>query len=87
MSIEINGREYRREDLDQAFELVADPTDWRAPIDKVITMPDVIYGATIKAAVEFFTATPARIKLLSINCGKPSVRIQSIGYRAGPAGP
>lgn len=64
-----------------AFALVADPDDWRKPIDAIIPtdrLTDVI------KAIHYFTAvTEATVTV------QPDgrFRVKSIGYRMGPAGP
>jgi hypothetical protein len=73
---------FTRGELTEAFDKVADPEDWRNPIDIVIAQADE--EITI-AAVEFFVGdTPNIVRPL----GHPDViRITSVGYRAGPCGP
>lgn len=84
--VEYNGRIYLVEDLSEAFDKVANPEDWKAPIDATVSITDIREGATIKAAVEFYTATKATIKLTTY--GRDiKIHVTSDGYRMGPAGP
>lgn len=71
---------YTRKQLQDAFEQVRDPNDWKAPIDKVIGMDA---AQVTMRAIEFFTATQPMMTYAKRG-GK--VRVQSIGYRLGPAG-
>lgn len=72
---------YGREALDAAFKMVASAADWKAPIDAVVWATD---RAIVAEAIEFFTATTATFERAD-ECGK--LRVTSVGYRAGPAGP
>lgn len=67
--------------LSAAFDRVANPNDWRAPIDKVLLAERAT--PAVSAAVEFYTATQATITDL----GNGFVRVTAVGYRMGPAGP
>ncbi len=67
-------------ELSAAFDTVADPSDWRAPIEAFVDAPAY---ARIAAAVEFFTAT----KLSWVMLPNGRFAVTSIGYRNGPAGP
>lgn len=73
--------EYTYEQLEKAFDKVADPGDWKAPIYKRIMRSEV---AITFAAVEFFTAT--MLIVTQDIPGRPDVTVQAMGYRAGPAG-
>lgn len=73
--------------LSAAFDLVADPDDWKAPIDAVVTLPHVMDGLEVKKAVQFFTATEATISVVGLASETDiTVRVQAPGYRMGPAG-
>jgi hypothetical protein len=71
---------YTRTALKKAFDAVADPDDWKAPIEATIhqSMLDV----TAKA-IWFFTGTSCRERV-RWNDGR--VAIEATGYRMGPAG-
>jgi len=70
-------------ELRKAFDRVADPRDWRNPIDTEIYVETREEVELIKEAITFFTATvPTADGWLG---GK--VRFKSEGYRNGPAGP
>lgn len=72
-------------DMEDAFALIEDPSDWRARIEAVIPMDKLL---VCQAACEFFTGT-------HLVCATPvedalrtgSVRVTAVGYREGPAGP
>lgn len=76
---------YSQDELGAAFDRVADPRDWRAPINAVIA-PD---RRTITAcAIVHFTATKPRFTPLG-NPGSSAPKmllVRALGYRAGPAG-
>ena len=71
--------------LRKAFDQVCDPNDWRGPIDALVplTSSDIYVQA-----VEFMTATKPTLKLSGHygSDGHLMLRLQSVGYRAGPAG-
>lgn len=69
----------RRPILEAAFNAVQNKVDWKSPISAIITEAKV--DVTIEA-IEFFTGTKSTLTKL----GDGLVLIQSIGYRAGPAG-
>ena len=73
-------RGYKIEDLKAAFDKVADPDDWKAPIYKRIPRNKV--DITV-IAIEFYASTETQITAIA---GRDDVTIESIGYRAGPAG-
>ncbi len=66
------------------FDAVKDEADWRGPIDKII--PYEALAETI-AAIAFYTATEAEWEDSQSVRGIKMVRVQAVGYRAGPAGP
>lgn len=82
----INGREYTEAELSEAFDKVADPNDWKAPIDTTVTFADMREGAAIKAAVVFYTGTEATLKLLASHGEGYTVHVGAVGYRMGPCG-
>lgn len=61
------------------FTKVCDETDWKAPICARVHRA---FAEDVKKAIEFMTATSATAK----PDGEYMI-IESIGYRAGPAGP
>ena len=85
--VEVNGREYLIADLSETFDKVADPKDWRAPINTTTTFDDIREGSKIKAAVEFFTGTTATLRLLASHDMGWTVHVKAVGYRNGPCGP
>ena len=70
--------------LDTAFTLLADPADWRGPIDALVAETGV--GLAI-AAIEHFTATSPNVALAQNPVDNRVWRVTSEGYRNGPAGP
>lgn len=68
------------EDLQSAFEAVCDPSDWKKPI--AATMPGEAVMLAV-AAIEFMTAT---VPTVSLDVRSMRYLVESVGYRAGPAG-
>lgn len=73
---------FTREELQRAFDQLANPKDWRAPIGPVNIPRDKLDLAS--AAVEFFTAT--EVKVVVDWPEAEDITIEATGYRAGPAG-
>lgn len=71
--------------LRSAFRIVADPKDWRGPINTVI--PEHLEGVVTEAII-FMTATRPQVmgRMTDGATGQKLVRLAAIGYRAGPAG-
>lgn len=76
-----------RDILQVAFNTVADRLDWRRPIDTLFVVTSARFCQeeldTIREAIAFFTATTTTI---TATADPLRFKIQSIGYRAGPAG-
>lgn len=70
---------FTREQLDQAFDLVCNPDDWKDVIDAHVS--EGMVEVTV-AAIEFFTATE-----VLVTPDLDAVHVYSVGYRKGPAGP
>jgi hypothetical protein len=71
-----------RDELKPHFDQVCSKTDWKAPIDTTCRRE---HKENVARAIEFFTATNVSFSEMR----PPSdewVRVQSRGYRAGPAG-
>jgi hypothetical protein len=68
--------------LHDAFELVRNPQDWKAPVNGLIreNLVDVVYHAIV-----FFTATEPIF--LRPPHDPETILVYAEGYRAGPAGP
>lgn len=66
--------------LHDFFQSVCDRDDWRGPIDIIV---EVYSLSGVVAAIEFYTATEVKV---SMTLGGEYV-VQSVGYRAGRAGP
>ena len=62
------------------FRLVADPKDWKAPIDAKV--PKNLDLNALQDAIVHFTATEPTF----VTSGD-YVQVKAAGYRAGPAGP
>jgi hypothetical protein len=74
---------YTEGELKLAFDCVANPRDWRAPVDAIVPNAPALKTA-IEAAVMFYTATPA---IFHFTNRDGYVRVVAKGYRNGPAGP
>ena len=74
---------YTHEELQQAFNAVADPDNWKAPIKATIQGISRESADRIQYAVEFYTATQCQVT----KANKDTFRFESVGYRNGPAGP
>ena len=72
---------YTRQELNDAFAMVHNPDDWKAPINKAIPCHPVTM-AKVREAIMFYTATEAVFTELD----DQRVCVQADGYRAGPAG-
>lgn len=66
--------------LKRAFDAVADPADWRNPIDAMIPAG---HRDVTAAAIDFYTATPASFA----DVDGDFFNVTAVGYRNGPAGP
>jgi hypothetical protein len=76
--------------LHAAFRLVADASDWKAPICAVVNVPadepPAAFRALLARAVEYFTATtPTFVEIVTDGLGL-KLRVEAAGYRRGPAG-
>jgi hypothetical protein len=78
--MEINYRGFTEKQLREAFDLVTDENDWRAPINALVP-PD--FARQAEAAIVFFTGCP--VEILEVN--EKSVNVRACGYRLGPCGP
>ena len=70
--------------MSKVFDRVADANDWRAPIDYII---EAELRSEVEAAVIHYTATVPTFTDVQPHNGVRMVRVQAVGYRAGPAGP
>ena len=71
----LNGRPVTRGELRAAFDLVADPTDWKNPINAVVD-PDEQTKVMIYEAVRFFTGCTPKFTRLN------RYRVTTSGFRA-----
>lgn len=78
--LEETGTPFTEKELDWAFGLVADPSDWKAPIDARVAK-DLVHQ--VVSAIRFYTAAPIEV-FPTEHPG--SYRVTSCGYRLGPAG-
>lgn len=67
-----------------AFDLVADPNDWKAPISALIPAE---VAPIVCSAIRFFTATEPTTRPADDIAFKGGVWVEAVGYRNGPAGP
>jgi len=74
-----NPADYSQEELQEAFDIVKDPEDWKNPIVWVGKMDDDTL-ACVRAAIIHFTATEARVS----DMGDGNLQIEAEGYRMGP---
>lgn len=81
--VEVNGVQFDRAELQRAFDRVANPKDWKAPIAAKLSTLTMTEKILITCAVEFFTATRPTF----YTTGSGTVLVHADGYRAGPAGP
>ena len=65
--------------LEAAFDEVCDRADWKAPIKSIVRSEDL---AVTIAAIAFYTATSTSVDVSSYD----RFVVNSVGYRAGPAG-
>lgn len=63
------------------FKKVESPTNWKAPINTIVYL-NADELALLPYAIEFFTATPAKITSMPLG----GYHVMSVGYAAGPAG-
>ncbi len=70
----------KQPDFEAAFNMIANPDDWKAPIKTRIKKKD--YERCREACIHF---TATNLEIYGEGCDDYEVR--SIGYRAGPAGP
>lgn len=82
-AIMLEAHSYTQEELEKAWTLVANPDDWKAPICAELKVAQ-IDTRLIRAAITHFTATIPKLEFLGL--ANDTVRVSSIGYRAGPAG-
>lgn len=74
------GYSFMQSELSAAFDRIANIQHWKGPIDAVIDADQLLVS---QVAVQFYTATELTVT------GSPEMgklRVQSIGYAAGPAG-
>jgi len=71
---------YTEEEIEKAFDKVKNPEDWRTEIDAEVSADEV---ELVIVAIEYYTATEVGTKKLD----NGNVRVVSVGYRMGPAGP
>lgn len=75
---------WTQKELEEAFDRVKNPDDWKAPIRATVPSEDLGIAC---AAILHFTATHARYYPAGIDRdGEALYHVTSIGYRAGPAG-
>lgn len=75
-----SAEEVRGDRLRATFRLVADPEDWKAPINEYV--PQGVDQAELAEAIMYMTATEAYFETESDG----RVKVRAMGYRMGPAG-
>lgn len=78
--------EFTVAELHKAFDIVADPNDWRGPIDAIVPAAEVAISVQ---AIGFYTGAGVRTNRADAPAGCEGGefwRLQSVGYREGPAG-
>jgi hypothetical protein len=70
--------------LEEAFDRVKDPADWKAPI--AANVLDSQMDITIAAIVHFTATSPRFVQAGRNDKGEAIFHVTSLGYRAGPAG-
>ena len=73
----LNGRPVTRGELRAAFDLVADPTDWKNPINAVVDL-DEQTKTIVHEAVRLFTGCTPKFTYLSTK----RYRVTTAGFRA-----
>lgn len=78
---------YTEKELSDAFNMVKDDEHWKNPISKTLHNVSFEQLVVVKKAVQFYTATEAKVQLFKIT-GPETVnaRVSADGYRVGPAG-
>lgn len=71
------------ETLRTLFGHICNPTDWKAPIDCYVP---VDMAEAYRQSIKFMTATEPSMRR-ELHDGQYMIRLRSIGYRMGPAGP
>lgn len=78
---------YDLENLHEAFDAVANEKDWCAPIYSRCRLER---AEIVRAAIEFFVGETPTIDWMDWrddDYDPDCYRVESVGYRAGPAGP
>ena len=77
-----------REKYDRLFDEVANPEDWRAPINAIVEVNEDIANTlnSYMDAITFYTAIHPKDIVIEF-LGKNRYNIYCVGYRMGPAGP
>jgi len=78
----IPGFKHSLEAMESAFELVREPSDWKAPVCAVVHGEAV---SVVVEAIKFYTATVPTVTMRTLP-GCIKYLIESPGYRNGPAG-
>jgi hypothetical protein len=66
--------------MEAAFALVSDQDDWKGRIQATVEAKDL---PSVIQAIAFYTGTPTTVVPNEFG----GFRVESVGYRAGPAGP
>ena len=80
----IEAEQFTQKELEEAFNRVKDPSDWKAPIAANVLSSQLDITCE---AITHFTATAPRFFPAGYNDARqPIYHVTSPGYRAGPAG-
>jgi cytolysin (calcineurin-like family phosphatase) len=78
---QVLGISVTRRAASQAFDKVADPQNWKNPIDATIAFADDYELELVKFAVVFFAGCQAKVTILpAFAGGKTRARIRAVGY-------
>lgn len=72
----VNGRSVTRIMASNLFDMVADPKNWKNPIDATVNIFDAFSIEVLKRAIMFYTASTANVE----NVGPHRYRVRAPGY-------
>lgn len=89
--LEVNREKARHDILKAAFDMVANRSDWKAPVHATVTIHqyDSLSLGVFADAIEYFTGTKPNIYVVdgfNEGTGMATYRLVAEGYRLGPSG-
>ncbi len=76
--------------METCFKFLTDPTDWRGPIRKNVTLREMKKRGWsqgfIRNVIKHYTATECTFTPRLLYSGEGYFVVESVGYRNGPAG-